>query len=170
MTVALGVCLNLIGHDKRRARIGVWEGRDEPIAHVTRLHAKKAPFARVRVRQLLQAAEETHVRGQLVVDGTDCQRAGDEAEGFANGTVAAHANVDRVEGGVDDIDLALVYLGRLAQEVFHIAFVPKRDQLEDQARSTLRVRKKTNQATLMYVTAASGWKVARHRFHWAVSR
>ena len=64
------------------------------------------------------------MRGQLVINGTERQRAGDEAEGLANGTVAAHANVDRVEGGVDDVDLALVHLSRLAQEVFHIAFVP----------------------------------------------
>ena len=109
VAVALGVRLNLVGHDERRARIGAREGGDEAVAHVAGLQAKKPPPA--RVRQLLQAGEETHVRGQLVINGTERQRAGDEAEGLANGTVAAHANVHRVEGGVDDIDLALVHLG-----------------------------------------------------------
>lgn len=137
MAVALGVRLSLIGHDERQVRIGAREGCDEAVAHVAGLDAKKAPLG--RVRQLLQASEETHVRGQLVINGTERQRASDEAEGLANGTAAAHVNVDRVKGGVDDVDLALVHLGRLAQEVFHIALVPEgrirvRGQLEEQRR------------------------------------
>ncbi len=66
------------------------------------------------------------MRRQLVIDRAQRQRAGDKAEGLANGTVAAHVDVDGVKGGMDDVDLALVHLGRLAQEVFYIAFVPDR--------------------------------------------
>lgn len=124
VAVAPGVCLSLVGHDERRACIGATrEGGDKPVSHVAGLEAEKAPFA-TGVGQFLKAGEEPHVRGQLVVRGAERHRAGDEAEGLTDGTVAAHVNVDRVEGGVDDVDLALVHLSRSVQEVLYIAFVP----------------------------------------------
>lgn len=140
VAVALRVRLNLRRHDERRAHLSARKRGDEAVAHVTGLQAEEAPLVR-RLRQLLQASEEPHVRGQLVVDAAERDRAGGEAEGLADGAVAAHADVDRVEGGVDDVDLARVHLGRSAQEVFHVAFVPggfsaSCDQLGDMREGT----------------------------------
>ena len=66
------------------------------------------------------------MRGQFVISAIERNRAGDEAEGLADATVAAYVNIDRVEGRVDDVDLALVHLCRLAEEVFYVAFIPGR--------------------------------------------
>ena len=99
--------------------------RDESIAHVARLEAQQPP----PVVQLPQAREEPHMTGQLALDAiVEYNGAGDEAEGLADGAIAADVDVDRVVGRVDDVDLvalALMHLRRLAQKGFHVAFVPE---------------------------------------------
>ncbi len=65
------------------------------------------------------------MRGEFEVGATKCDRAGGEAEGLAGGAVAAHVDVDGVEGRVDDVDGTRVQLGGAAEEVVDGAFVPE---------------------------------------------
>ena len=67
------------------------------------------------------------MRGQFVVEAVvERDGAGDETEGFADGAVVADVDVDGVEGGVDDVGFSCVHLGRLAEEVVDVAFVPRK--------------------------------------------
>ncbi len=61
---------------------------------------------------------------ELVLDAVERDRAGDEAEGLAGGAVAADVDVDGEVGGVDDVDLAGVDAGGLAEEVVDVTGVP----------------------------------------------
>ena len=47
VAVAFWVRLSLISQAELHARIGTWRGGDEPIAHIARLEAKKAPLVQL---------------------------------------------------------------------------------------------------------------------------
>ncbi len=48
------------------------------------------------------------MRRHLVVNRAQRQRASDKAESLANSTVAAHADINGVKGGIDNINLTLI--------------------------------------------------------------